>query len=257
MRLPLLGAAIAALTFSSAAGASAATFTFAIDLTSKCLAIGCSDRTAYAASFTKTVETTFHFPDVTATSSSVATTHRSSFQSLRASTDPSPLIADLYEAIGLSAPDEFAGYFAGDIRAVALKDGTDARNFDEFGFSFSTYAVEGSNTYKSAAFIISKSRQMLPYSTVSKFAEQSVYDFIYGLGDLDVYIKGQTHTDNMVDGTWVTTDQTSLTYEGKARLVSFTPSPPTSGAPEPAAWAMMIGGFGLAGASLRRRRAVA
>jgi len=30
-----------------------------------------------------------------------------------------------------------------------------------------------------------------------------------------------------------------------------------SGAPEPAAWALMIGGFGLAGASLRRRRAAA
>lgn len=33
---------------------------------------------------------------------------------------------------------------------------------------------------------------------------------------------------------------------------------PTSlGVPEPAAWALMIGGFGLAGAALRRRRAVA
>lgn len=29
------------------------------------------------------------------------------------------------------------------------------------------------------------------------------------------------------------------------------------GAPEPAAWALMLGGFGLAGASLRRRRAIA
>jgi hypothetical protein len=28
----------------------------------------------------------------------------------------------------------------------------------------------------------------------------------------------------------------------------------TSGAPEPAGWALMIGGFGLAGAALRRRR---
>ena len=31
----------------------------------------------------------------------------------------------------------------------------------------------------------------------------------------------------------------------------------TAGAPEPAAWALMIGGFGLAGAALRRRRAAA
>jgi hypothetical protein len=31
----------------------------------------------------------------------------------------------------------------------------------------------------------------------------------------------------------------------------------TSGAPEPAEWALMLGGFGLAGAALRRRRSVA
>jgi hypothetical protein len=33
--------------------------------------------------------------------------------------------------------------------------------------------------------------------------------------------------------------------------------PASSGTPEPASWALMIGGFGLAGAALRRRRAVA
>ena len=31
----------------------------------------------------------------------------------------------------------------------------------------------------------------------------------------------------------------------------------SSGAPEPASWALMLGGFGLAGAALRRRRAKA
>lgn len=34
-----------------------------------------------------------------------------------------------------------------------------------------------------------------------------------------------------------------------------TTPPPTGGVPEPSAWALMIAGFGLAGASLRRRRA--
>lgn len=41
-----------------------------------------------------------------------------------------------------------------------------------------------------------------------------------------------------------------------ANLTSAQLTPP-SAAPEPAAWALMIGGFGLAGAALRRRRALA
>lgn len=32
------------------------------------------------------------------------------------------------------------------------------------------------------------------------------------------------------------------------------PTPPTSPVPEPASWALMVGGFGLAGAALRRQR---
>jgi hypothetical protein len=34
------------------------------------------------------------------------------------------------------------------------------------------------------------------------------------------------------------------------------PPPPVGGVPEPASWAMLIGGFGLTGATMRRRRAV-
>jgi len=33
--------------------------------------------------------------------------------------------------------------------------------------------------------------------------------------------------------------------------------PPSGGVPEPASWALMIAGFGLAGAALRRRSALA
>ncbi len=39
--------------------------------------------------------------------------------------------------------------------------------------------------------------------------------------------------------------------------VYFAPTSEVTGAPEPASWALMIGGFGLAGAALRRRKAVA
>ena len=53
---------------------------------------------------------------------------------------------------------------------------------------------------------------------------------------------------------------THVVYGGVATLVGFTPTPPPgpgptpSAAPEPATWALLIAGFGLAGASLRRRR---
>jgi hypothetical protein len=47
----------------------------------------------------------------------------------------------------------------------------------------------------------------------------------------------------------------SLTLGSNSSGVVITP--PTGGVPEPATWALLIGGFGLAGTALRRRRAVA
>jgi hypothetical protein len=45
-------------------------------------------------------------------------------------------------------------------------------------------------------------------------------------------------------------------YFGEYRMVSAKPVPDTSGpgVPEPAAWTLMILGFGAVGAGLRRRR---
>lgn len=60
---------------------------------------------------------------------------------------------------------------------------------------------------------------------------------IYGAGDKVLYT-GQLDAR--------TTGNDSITFDA-----------PTSGAPEPAAWALMIGGFGLAGATFRRRRTMA
>ena len=57
----------------------------------------------------------------------------------------------------------------------------------------------------------------------------------------------------------------SVTFGGTSGTVGFdnfefntvTAAPLAGGVPEPASWALMIAGFGLAGASLRRRRAAA
>ncbi|MET0307973.1 MAG: PEPxxWA-CTERM sorting domain-containing protein [Sphingomonas sp.] len=46
-------------------------------------------------------------------------------------------------------------------------------------------------------------------------------------------------------------------HAGYVYLDGFGAVTPPGGVPEPSAWAMMIGGFGLAGAALRRRRRIA
>ena len=60
-------------------------------------------------------------------------------------------------------------------------------------------------------------------------------------------------------------DNPSVTYDNKDHITAevthgFTPvevdNPPTSAVPEPATWAFMIVGFGLTGATLRRRSLV-
>jgi PEP-CTERM motif-containing protein len=66
-------------------------------------------------------------------------------------------------------------------------------------------------------------------------------------------------TDFTLDGLIATSDATTLTFRGYAAAmsgvdnVSVTAS--AAAVPEPASWALMISGFGAAGAALRRRRA--
>ena len=58
---------------------------------------------------------------------------------------------------------------------------------------------------------------------------------------------------------WVDIDSTNAGWEltlvkSSLSVNGSTLPPPAPGVPEPAAWAMLIGGFGLAGAALRRKR---
>jgi hypothetical protein len=62
----------------------------------------------------------------------------------------------------------------------------------------------------------------------------------------------QTYLDNITTGTWTapTTGSLKLFYSANSQ------SQVIAGVPEPATWAMMLGGFGVLGAAARRRRAV-
>jgi hypothetical protein len=71
----------------------------------------------------------------------------------------------------------------------------------------------------------------------------------YAGGDF-VYTNGGQSLANIVGYDW---DDTHGVFGDVQFQADFSVGA-TSGVPEPAAWAMMIGGFGLAGATLRRRR---
>jgi hypothetical protein len=64
-------------------------------------------------------------------------------------------------------------------------------------------------------------------------------------------------TGGLVDFTGNHFDQDTITCNSDNFCDGFALVAQISGAPEPAAWSLMIGGFGLAGATLRRRVAVA
>ena len=51
-------------------------------------------------------------------------------------------------------------------------------------------------------------------------------------------------------------DQFTLAYNASSNAYLYSTGPGGGGVPEPAVWSMMIMGFGLAGAAIRRRRAL-
>lgn len=79
------------------------------------------------------------------------------------------------------------------------------------------------------------------------------------VGQLDLTKPGSaTPTTNIIDQNFIDfTDGSDAIIEVPRTFLTFTIADAPAAVPEPASWALMVGGFGLAGAAMRRRRSVA
>jgi hypothetical protein len=80
----------------------------------------------------------------------------------------------------------------------------------------------------------------------------STFSQIAGAGNLFPPNSGSLTFDSFTSVFEITDLATPATYDGTQLLISA--ADPISAVPEPATWAMMVGGFGLVGAALRGRR---
>ena len=104
--------------------------------------------------------------------------------------------------------------------------------------NFVSFHFDGSNLYK--AFDITQ-----PFIVSGSFTTTSSSTASFFVTDTSNFFSSD------VSGSWQLGNSSLIADFGTAgRYVSATTS---SAAPEPASWAMMIGGFGLVGAAMRRR----
>lgn len=97
-----------------------------------------------------------------------------------------------------------------------------------------------------------------PHNNFDLLDAFGVRDLLLYAGPLQWKEEGRSQT--FLNGALVTGFADHLAYSGVATLIGFEPTPPIpppSAVPEPATWALLLSGFGLMGAYLRRRRAEA
>ena len=80
------------------------------------------------------------------------------------------------------------------------------------------------------------------------------YDISTNQIQFDISYDGSDSIADYRGGRGIVLNSTYSTSSSAAPTITFTPDPVTSAVPEPASWAMMLLGVGIAGASLRRRR---
>lgn len=265
-----VGAAVAAVTLAVAAPAAAAiTLTFKVTLDpSKTLVEGAAAGLSPAAlefeetwTFEPTLSST---PGVFAPPGNLVYNYRDA-AAVGEITDP---VADAAAAAGLAAGES-------DYSRATFKN---RRGFDADGnrtFAASEFELDQQQTlFDSGAgglHIQNQSRYI--FGAQGAYLASSLYD-----NALIEFLTGRTLTyrvtgsDTLYDADFNVVSQGAYVVEGTAVLLSYsglkadpvggptgreTYATPPAGVPEPATWALMIGGFGLAGARLRRRRVVA
>ena len=119
-------------------------------------------------------------------------------------------------------------------------------------FSGSTYTVTGITGMRAGIMITGfDDLDALQTFTLTSGGAVDTADFAYRIGTIayDVFGGPFIFTEDPID------PDTFMQVEPARTLASLSITPSVAAVPEPASWAMMIGGVGLVGGAMRRRRA--
>lgn len=154
-----------------------------------------------------------------------------------------PQVAGLYTFVSAAQITEFFDFSVTPLEKYHLhSDGV-----IEYGHNY--YASTWEDVGKPAPILTLTSTGFTMYidppTQREKRTDLDVCDEWYGCGYWEYW---EYHTQ------WYMIMKFAAGSEGEAMNLYFEPGPPSSAVPEPSTWALLITGFGLAGAALRRRR---
>lgn len=141
-----------------------------------------------------------------------------------------------------------AGYYAGNLvnnaRSADQIAALDTLGFDTTGFDYNDFtkleSLDGSGTID-----FGESLSGITYIAVH-----------YGAGRPGPAPGNNVTAFYRIDLGTTSVESLQLQFGASSNAILYGTSSPTAPIPEPATWAMMLGGFGLLGATLRRRRTV-